>query len=741
MNLRKHRRCMGLSRSLHDSPDKNERFVLRKCAIYLGNLLGNYQLFDRETIKLLVWVLGPETIVIGESLLKNVVRNRERLSSNWEDSMLDHDDIPDALCLMLRDIDKKALHSFAAFAREALERRYRNLAYSGHSDIEKKLRSLSRMFGLTAQEIAFVEFLYIVSLWQQTEIYFVDHLQCQDISGRRYLKTILQMTESELAGVLTGTLARIGLYEMDRHRLNFADDFMSFFQKPINDLPANNYFIRFSRKTIPLEGHQISPQVTDNILNLLSVKRESANHVLLYGPPGTGKTSYALGLARKLGAPAYEILREEGNTTSKRRAAILACLNMTNGGDGSLIVVDEADNLLNTQNSWFSRGETQDKGWLNQLLEEPGLRMIWITNNISEIESSVLRRFAFSVHFQAFNRRQRLNLWESILRRHRVRGCFHSKELDDLAARYPVSAAIIDLSVQKALETTSPKQDAFKKIMTMNLDAHTTLLNDGINPRDREIIESDYTLDGLHIEGDLPVMMTQLEAFDYCLRRSDQNSVRNFNLLFYGPPGAGKSELARYIAKHLGRELIVRRASDILSPYVGVAEQNIGRVFNTAESAEAVLVIDEADSFLFSRDQAVRSWEISQTNEFLTQMERFRGILICTTNRFSDLDQASVRRFNCKIGFHCLKPEGNLIFYQKLLSPLTTRELTRKQAALLGEMDNLTPGDFRVIRDRFVIFPPEQVSHEILVDALAEEGRIKKKQSGRKPIGFMATCL
>jgi hypothetical protein len=46
-----------------------------------------------------------------------------------------------------------------------------------------------------------------------------------------------------------------------------------------------------------------------------------------------------------------------------------------------------------------------------------------------------------------------------------------------------------------------------------------------------------------------------------------------------------------------------------------------------------------------------------------------------------------------------------------------------------------------VVRDRFVIFPPEQVSHDILIKALAEEGRIKKNQSGRKPVGFMATGL
>ncbi|MBU4371783.1 MAG: AAA family ATPase, partial [Proteobacteria bacterium] len=406
-------------------------------------------------------------------------------------------------------------------------------------------------------------------------------------------------------------------------------------------------------------------------------------------------------------------------------------------GDGSLVIVDEGDNLLNTQNSWFSRGETQDKGWLNQLLEEPGARMIWITNSISNIEDSVMRRFAFSVHFRAFNRRQRISLWESVLRRHRVKRFFDTEEINRLSFRYPVSAGIIDLSIRKALETSKSGQVAFKEIVTMNLDAHITLINDGVKPQAKEKIEENYSIDGLHVEGDLPAIMEHLEEFDRCLRRPDQRAIRNFNLLFYGPPGAGKSELARYIAGHLDRELMVKRVSDVVSPYVGETEQNISRAFSEAEDAEAVLVIDEADSFLFSRSRAIRSWEISHTNEFLTQMERFRGILICTTNRFEDLDQASVRRFNYKIGFRCLKPEGNVIFYKKMLSPLTEIPLNKEGEEMLENIGDLTPGDFRVVRDRFAIFPPERVTHVMMVQALREEAQIKKLQEGKKPLGFM----
>ncbi|MFH0960460.1 MAG: hypothetical protein V1897_17350, partial [Pseudomonadota bacterium] len=56
---------------------------------------------------------------------------------------------------------------------------------------------------------------------------------------------------------------------------------------------------------------------------------------------------------------------------------------------------------------------------------------------------------------------------------------------------------------------------------------------------------------------------------------------------------------------------------------------------------------------------------------------------------------------------------------------------------MLENIGDLTPGDFRVVRDRFAIFPPERVTHVMMVRALREEAQIKKLQEGRKPLGFM----
>lgn len=717
--------------------DKSERFVMYKCASYVTRLLTVCPLADSETIEFIAWILGPDTTPLWKRFINGLsTKEKERYIFEKEIDLDDLKGIPQSMHIVLSNANKKMVEAFVNDSLHALLTRQTALSYKGQSDIEKRIQSLSKMFSLSENEITLVEFIYIISAWKQAENYFVDFMNCQKISGRRYLKTILQMNDREIAASLAGTLARIDSYELDNCTFRYKDEFIEFFQKPTNEPPAKYYFKRFSRKTIPLDNHMIQPAVTENIVNLLRFKRESSTHILLYGAPGTGKTSYALGLAKKLGIPAYEICQDRLNHTLNRRAAILACMNMTNGNDGSLIIVDEADNLLNTMGSWFSRGETQDKGWLNQLMEESGVRMIWITNDITSIEPSVMRRFAFSVSFPDFNLHQRISLWNSILQRHHVRRYFNDGEIKKLAVRYPLSAAIIDMAVVKALETAFRKSKNLLPIVEMNLNAHQILLNNGEKPKNNETIEDSYSIDGLNIKGNLTTIFEQLEAFDRRLRQNEHRYVRNFNLLFYGPPGTGKSELARFIAAYLDRELMIKRASDIISKYVGETEQNISRVFSQAETAEAVLVIDEADSFLFNRNHAIRSWEISQTNEFLTQMERFRGTLICTTNRFEGLDQASIRRFNYKIGFGCLKPEGNVIFYKKLLAPLVLQCLNENDENRLRNIHNLAPGDFRVVRDRFAILAPEKINDAEMIDALQEEAQIKKLQEGINSIGF-----
>jgi len=720
--------------------DRNEQFIMKKCATYLDRLLDRHDLVDDETFDFLNWILGADIERIRGYLFSRLKESdRKILEEDLFESEFDSRAYVKTVRKAVQGARKSNLAGFKVTIQETLRAKIRTLHYRGVSGIEKNLSDLKKMFSLTDQETEFTLFFFIIKAYSPATNFFDNHLHCDAFMGRKYLTELLKISHKELNDIISGKLFLIELFEMDNY-ITLTSDFSNILENPSGGEFSKTFFTRISRKVIPLENHLIDKKQTDHLLNLLKDKSESSTHILLYGSAGTGKTSYAIGLARALGIPIYEIVRGDENKTSQRRAAIMAALNMTNHGPGSLIIVDEADNILNTQFSFRTRGETQDKGWLNHLLEKPGARIIWITNSLFGAEDSVLRRFAFSLHFKPFNRRQRIQLWESILRVNRVKRHFSQADITDLAKRYKVSAGAIDIAVKKARDVGTIGEDTFKDMVIMALDAHKILFNYGRKEINKDAIERNYSLEGLNIEGDLETTMHQLEAFDRYLRQSGNDEIKNMNLLFYGPPGTGKSELARYIANHLDREIITKRASDFLDKYVGETEQKIREAFEEAENEEAILIIDEVDTMLFSRGQAQQSWEISHTNEFLTQMERYRGILICTTNRLNGLDEASIRRFNRKIGFNFLKPEGNVIFYRKLLTPLTNTHLDEKTEKSLKDIPSLAPGDFRIVRDRFSFYPKEQVNHQILTDALETEAKTKSfNKYGGKRIGFKNT--
>lgn len=195
--------------------------------------------------------------------------------------------------------------------------------------------------------------------------------------------------------------------------------------------------------------------------------------------------------------------------------------------------------------------------------------------------------------------------------------------------------------------------------------------------------------------------------------------------------------LAEHIASSIDKPLIIKRASDVLSPWVGVAERNIANMFRDAEEEGAVLLLDEADSFLGSRQNAQRSWEVSQVNELLQGMERFNGIFICTTNLFESLDEAALRRFAFKIRFNYLTPLQSWSLFQQLntqevMENSEAREMCKQR---LMHLTNLTPGDYAVVmRQSTLINAP--LSPEEMLSTLIHESETKMNRGGKR-IGFI----
>jgi SpoVK/Ycf46/Vps4 family AAA+-type ATPase len=148
-------------------------------------------------------------------------------------------------------------------------------------------------------------------------------------------------------------------------------------------------------------------------------------------------------------------------------------------------------------------------------------------------------------------------------------------------------------------------------------------------------------------------------------------------------------------------------------------------------------VLDEADSLLMDRRSARQSWEVTQVNELLTQMEDFPGIFICTTNLLDRLDPASLRRFAFKIRFDCLNRDQRLKLFEAELARLApdAARSTTNVIARLDRLDKLTPGDFAAVARQWSLWAT-QPSADALISALEEECKVKG--NGGRSIGFTA---
>lgn len=208
-------------------------------------------------------------------------------------------------------------------------------------------------------------------------------------------------------------------------------------------------------------------------------------------------------------------------------------------------------------------------------------------------------------------------------------------------------------------------------------------------------------------------------------------------ICLYGPPGTGKSAFGVFLAQRLDRPALKKRASDLMSPWVGQTEQNLALAFREAEREGAVLILDEADSFLRARDAAQRSWELSQVNELLTQMEDYEGVFVASTNLPDAIDAAALRRFDFKLRFGFLQPEQRARLFALHAERWALRASPDAAAVseALGWMSTLTPGDFAAI-DRRVRALGGNASCGDVLEMLRAELALKP-ESRRRAMGFV----
>ena len=572
----------------------------------------------------------------------------------------------------------------------------------------------------------------------------------------KLMAVALNLSEVRMRQVVhpDGKLRRYGCID---HDIDFNPHFISFLSGADNKPFTSCFFSQEQELPLPWNFYgSLSTKHGDILKALLKSRRENCGvNILLYGEPGTGKTSFAKSLAKEMGLTLYNIAQQRDSSnsgksdfsTNFRFAALQACDNQVDRTN-SMILVDEADEMLCDKCNRFSPvmfGDTLsgDKGMLNSILDDIKTPCIWVTNTAGEdLDPSSRRRFDYSIKFGKVSKMQRENIWNNSICKHELKAYFSPELVTKLAEKYEVSAGGIDITVGNVAEMVKHGSIDSSQVETWIdklIVSHCELL--GIKPKiNAGNINNDYLLDGLNVKGRIGPAQIIDAAGTFRQEREAHLDISpdapRMNILLTGAPGTGKTEFVKYLGSSLDCQVMTRMASDFLDMFVGGTEKNIKRAFHEAEEENAILFIDEADGMFRSRAMSRHSWEVTQANELLYAMENFNGILICATNFAQNLDQASIRRFTFKLEFDYLDSTGKELFFEKFFNNLTGPRLNQQHKLRLDAITDLTPGDFRTVRQSLYYLGEKNVSHETLLNALEEESHAKHYSAGRKEIGF-----
>jgi len=623
--------------------------------------------------------------------------------------------------------------------------------------VEKNIDSLARLLQLNPAERALLLYGTLARYQRDLRGLLVEFKVSNAQEAYAAIARVAGVNETDVAEALRAgsRLERVGMVEnlISEHNITDLADLMKVSEQlpPVlmrqyegpSDLMA--VFTRPARRSELAPDDfsfvAVDQQMMTSLLRNAVARKEPGVNVLLYGPPGTGKTELAKVAAQAAGLELYEVEHadRDGNSLSgrDRYRSLQISQVFLKGSTNVALLFDEVEDVfppistdaaqliarMDTGDGAALSGSVSGKAWVNQILETNPVPVIWITNRIEQIDPAFRRRFQYHLELKSPPPGAREALVSRALAGVAVGDGFAAK----LAERKGLTPAQIRTAVKFAkLAGDASAETGLEALIERQLVNADKALGNASAERGARRVVTHYDLGLVNTESRFEVPKI-VEA----LRRKSYGT-----LCFYGPPGTGKTALAEHIAKALDRPLMIRQASDIMSKYVGETEANMAKMFEEAQTESAVLLLDEADSFLRNRRLAERNYEISEVNEMLQGMERFSGVFICTTNLFQELDEAALRRFTFKVQFKPLTaPQRERMFVAEALDGDASR-MTDEQRNRLAQLTSLAPGDFASVKRQTdvlgEVFEPDE-----FLSQLEAEHRVKPEVRQQRGMGFL----
>lgn len=573
-----------------------------------------------------------------------------------------------------------------------------------------------------------------------------DLLMDLDRTTASVLAAAFDVGEREIVSALTeaATLVRSGLLhvrerplridEMSAHlraTLTEAADteaeLLQRFVQPLAPSPTTSSLARL---------HDDDERILRGILGL-PMPDDRGLHVLVYGPKAVDKCDLIARLLRRDGLDGFAVVTKQVPAGDLASWVYIAQRHMERTCPGAVLVVDRAHEALASRHPrpLFVFGlEDDEADEVQERASDAGLtggrvRCVWLSNRAKLLSERNLGSFLFHCEALPGSRADRRKRVTQAIVDHGL-----SEQLERDLTKYSLlgerqvrQAAGLARMLSPPDDNAGPQSVAERERVIRRAVAqsqkvlgrdHTEGLRDSVTR---------YSLDHLNIAGRFTPR--QIIA---ALHRRPRGS-----LCFWGIPGAGKTQLAEYIAVELDLPILMRSASELLSKWLGETEQHIAAMFAEAENEGALLFLDEADSFLRDRTLARAEWSVTQVNELLQSMERFEGVFIAATNLMDSMDAAAMRRFTWKLEFKALAPEQawSMFCVEADFDAAANPERAAELEQQLGAIPDLAPGDFATVK-RQANMLGEQLSPDAWLEQLAAEAKAKMFGLRRQQLGF-----
>lgn len=565
-------------------------------------------------------------------------------------------------------------------------------AYAEDFPISQTCKTLGGLLDLTEKEMVFLQLaIDFRQLCYPTDGLYPRMASCFDNKTNMY-SVMLNMSRSEVKDIMEGFLMKSGFLTPSTYPEGFFV-MNPVFEETFRDqdiLPEDVEKLIFPNALstdlalTDYEHIQSEVERTSRIINNALENKTHGTNILFWGPAGTGKTELAVALAAAHGWNIRSVgdispIDTAEKSRSERLTNLKIALKLFNDDGKTVLLFDEIEDLFKVDNN-----ASFSKAFINRIIETTTVPIIWTTNSLDVLGSPVLRRMTYNINCTTPPQKARRNMWEKYADKYGVALDDDTKKMLDC---FDISPALIHNTMKITGAAITNKDESNQNEVREIVTSLDRLVNYGAKRKFPPVEKEDPLYD-------VSCVNTEHDLTGFTDRLVNAESMA-FSLCLYGPPGTGKSNYGRYLAGKLGKQLMLKRASDLISMWVGETEKLIAAAFEEAKEEGRVLLIDEGDTFLQDRGGAKHSWEISQVNEMLSQMETHTQPFILTTNLMDNLDPASLRRFTFKMKFDYITPMQAKRLFERYYRVAPPSRIERNHL--------LTPGDIACVHKQVQI--------------------------------------